>query len=60
MVGIVTAKKTQKKISEIDYRVHLHQWASIPDPHANILARKVNNQLSDVSQLYYNSFLEIY
>ncbi|XP_039183827.1 nebulin isoform X40 [Crotalus tigris] len=47
MVGIVTAKKTQKKISEIDYRVHLHQWASIPDPHANILARKVNNQLSD-------------
>uniref|UniRef100_A0A670Z4A9 Nebulin n=1 Tax=Pseudonaja textilis TaxID=8673 RepID=A0A670Z4A9_PSETE len=48
MVGIVTAKKTQKKISEVDYRVHLHQWASIPDPHANILARKVNNQLSDV------------
>ncbi|XP_013910168.1 PREDICTED: nebulin [Thamnophis sirtalis] len=47
MVGIVTAKKTQKKISEVDYRVHLHQWASIPDPHANILARKVNNQLSD-------------
>lgn len=51
MVGIVTAKKTQKKISEVDYRIHLHQWASIPDPHANILARKVNNQLSDVSQL---------
>uniref|UniRef100_A0A8C6YJD3 Nebulin n=1 Tax=Naja naja TaxID=35670 RepID=A0A8C6YJD3_NAJNA len=47
MVGIVTAKKTQKKISEVDYRIHLHQWASIPDPHANILARKVNNQLSD-------------
>ncbi|XP_058048841.1 nebulin isoform X7 [Ahaetulla prasina] len=47
MVGIVTAKKTQQKISEVDYRVHLHQWASIPDPHANILARKVNNQLSD-------------
>ncbi|KAM6465183.1 nebulin isoform 38-T39 [Liasis olivaceus] len=47
MVGIVSAKNSQKKISEVDYRVHLHEWASIPDPHANILARKVNNQLSD-------------
>lgn len=49
MVDIVSAKSTQKKVSEIDYRIRLHEWTNIPDLHANALARKVNDQLSDVS-----------
>ncbi|XP_062972627.1 nebulin [Elgaria multicarinata webbii] len=48
MVDIVSAKSTQKKVSEVDYRIHLHEWANIADLHANALARKVNDQLSDV------------
>uniref|UniRef100_A0A670IF93 Nebulin n=1 Tax=Podarcis muralis TaxID=64176 RepID=A0A670IF93_PODMU len=48
MVDIVSAKSTQKKVSEIDYRIRLHEWANIPDLHANALARKVNDQLSDI------------
>ncbi|XP_054827290.1 nebulin isoform X9 [Eublepharis macularius] len=48
MVDIVSAKDTQKKVSEIDYRIHLHEWANIADPHANAHARKVNDQLSDI------------
>lgn len=50
MVDIVSAKDTQKKVSEIDYRIRLHEWANIADPHAHAHARKVNDQLSDVSQ----------
>lgn len=45
----MSAKGTQKKVSEVDYRIRLHEWANIPDLHANALARKVNDQLSDVS-----------
>ncbi|XP_033020609.1 nebulin isoform X10 [Lacerta agilis] len=48
MMDIVSAKSTQKKVSEIDYRIRLHEWANIPDLHANALARKVNDQLSDI------------
>ncbi|XP_077176195.1 nebulin isoform X35 [Paroedura picta] len=48
MVDIVSAKDTQKKVSEIDYRIRLHEWANIADPHAHAHARKVNDQLSDI------------
>ncbi|XP_062822060.1 nebulin isoform X17 [Anolis carolinensis] len=48
MVDIVSAKSTQKKVSEVDYRIHLHEWTNIPDLHENALARKVYAQLSDV------------
>ncbi|XP_066477640.1 nebulin [Tiliqua scincoides] len=47
MVGIVSAKSTQKKVSEIDYRIRLHEWANIADPHNNALVRKVTDQISD-------------
>ncbi|XP_048342751.1 nebulin isoform X4 [Sphaerodactylus townsendi] len=49
MVDIVSAKDTQKKVSEIDYRLRLHEWANIADPHAHAHARKVNDQLSDIA-----------
>ncbi|XP_067328664.1 nebulin isoform X26 [Anolis sagrei] len=48
MVDIVSAKSTQKKVSEVDYRIRLHEWTNIPDLHENALARKVYAQLSDV------------
>ncbi|XP_060112958.1 nebulin isoform X4 [Heteronotia binoei] len=48
MVDIVSAKDTQKKVSEIDYRIRIHEWANIADPHAHAHARKVNDQLSDI------------
>lgn len=49
MVDIVSAKSTQKKVSEVDYRIRLHEWANIADPHVNALVRKVTDQISDVS-----------
>ncbi|XP_064419871.1 nebulin isoform X6 [Latimeria chalumnae] len=48
MVDIVTAKDTQKKISEIDYRRYLHEWTCLPDMQVYTHAKKVNEQLSDV------------
>ncbi|KAJ6650412.1 hypothetical protein lerEdw1_009331, partial [Lerista edwardsae] len=47
MVDIVSAKSTQKKVSEVDYRIRLHEWANIADPHVNALVRKVTDQISD-------------
>ncbi|KAM6421574.1 nebulin [Rhynochetos jubatus] len=48
MVDIISAKDAQKKISEIDYRTHLHEWACLPDLQINAHVRKVTDQLSDV------------
>ncbi|XP_075285800.1 nebulin isoform X10 [Opisthocomus hoazin] len=48
MVDIISAKDAQKKISEIDYRTHLHEWICLPDLQINAHVRKVTDQLSDV------------
>ncbi|XP_038607548.1 nebulin [Tachyglossus aculeatus] len=48
MVEIVSAKNTQKKVSEIDYRLHLHEWICHPDLKINSHVRKVTDQLSDI------------
>lgn len=49
MVDIVTAKDSQKKVSELDYRTRLHDWICLPDLQINTHVRKVTDQLSDVS-----------
>lgn len=51
MVEMVTAKDSQKKVSEIDYRIHLHEWICHPDLQVNSHVRKVTDQISDVSPL---------
>ncbi|XP_064926230.1 nebulin isoform X10 [Columba livia] len=48
MVDIVTAKDSQKKVSELDYRTRLHDWICLPDLQINTHVRKVTDQLSDV------------
>ncbi|XP_065696615.1 nebulin isoform X25 [Patagioenas fasciata] len=48
MVEIVTAKDSQKKVSELDYRTRLHDWICLPDLQINTHVRKVTDQLSDV------------
>uniref|UniRef100_A0A8C3S0Y8 Nebulin n=3 Tax=Chelydra serpentina TaxID=8475 RepID=A0A8C3S0Y8_CHESE len=48
MVDIVAAKATQKKVSEIDYRLHLHEWTCLPDLQINAHVRKVTDQLSEI------------
>ncbi|XP_061219734.1 nebulin [Neopsephotus bourkii] len=48
MVDIISAKDAQKKISEIDYRTHLHDWICLPDLQINSHVRKVTDQVSDV------------
>ncbi|XP_029461331.1 nebulin isoform X6 [Rhinatrema bivittatum] len=48
MLEIVTARKTQDKVSEIDYRKHLHEWICLPDLQVYVHARKVHDQLSDI------------
>ncbi|XP_013372944.1 PREDICTED: nebulin [Chinchilla lanigera] len=48
MVEMVTAKDTQKKVSEIDYRLHLHDWICHPDLQVNSHVRKVTDQISDI------------
>ncbi|XP_069717735.1 nebulin isoform X29 [Phaenicophaeus curvirostris] len=48
MVDIISAKDAQKKVSEIDYRTHLHEWICLPDLQVNAHVRKVTDQLSDV------------
>nr|XP_033800807.1 nebulin isoform X21 [Geotrypetes seraphini] len=49
MLEIVTARKTQDKVSYIDYRKYLHEWICLPDLKVYVHARKVNEQLSDIS-----------
>lgn len=51
MVEMVTAKDSQKKVSEIDYRLHLHEWICHPDLQVNSHVRKVTDQISDVRPL---------
>ncbi|XP_059961939.1 nebulin [Mesoplodon densirostris] len=48
MVEMVTAKDSQKKISEIDYRLHLHEWICHPDLQINSHVRKVTDEISDI------------
>ncbi|XP_048862084.1 nebulin-like isoform X30 [Brienomyrus brachyistius] len=48
MLEVVAARQTQNAVTEINYRKYLHQWTCLPDMQANIHARKVNEQLSDV------------
>ncbi|XP_074072100.1 nebulin-like isoform X18 [Macrotis lagotis] len=48
MVELITAKDTQKKVSEIDYRLHLHEWICHPDLQVNSHVRKVTDQISDI------------
>ncbi|XP_010788327.1 nebulin-like, partial [Notothenia coriiceps] len=50
MLEILSARKTQSSVSEINYRKRLHQWICLPDMQVYTQARKVNEQLSDVSQ----------
>lgn len=59
MVDIIAAKDAQKKISEIDYRTHLHDWICLPDLQINAHVRKVADQISDVSsQVFVVHFLK--
>ncbi|XP_068877435.1 nebulin [Aphelocoma coerulescens] len=48
MVDIISAKDAQKKISEVDYRMRLHEWICLPDLQVNTHVRKVTDQVSDV------------
>uniref|UniRef100_A0A8C9EDD2 Nebulin n=3 Tax=Phocoenidae TaxID=9740 RepID=A0A8C9EDD2_PHOSS len=48
MVEMVTAKDSQKKVSEIDYRLHLHEWICHPDLQVNSHVRKVTDEISDI------------
>lgn len=50
MLDVVAARNTQKMISGVDYRKYLHQWICLPDMQVYVHARKVNEQLSDVSK----------
>ncbi|XP_066543724.1 nebulin isoform X4 [Amia ocellicauda] len=49
MLEITAAKSTQKMVSEVDYRKRLHEWICLPDLQLYVHARKVNEQLSDIS-----------
>ncbi|XP_030641691.1 nebulin [Chanos chanos] len=48
MLDVVSARNTQKMVSEVDYRKYLHQWICLPDMQVYVHARKVNEQLSDI------------
>uniref|UniRef100_A0A8C5PGL3 Nebulin n=1 Tax=Leptobrachium leishanense TaxID=445787 RepID=A0A8C5PGL3_9ANUR len=48
MLEIISARDTQNKVSEIDYRKYLHEWICLPDLQVYVHARKVNDQLSDI------------
>lgn len=49
MLEILSARNTQSTVSGINYRKYLHQWMCLPDMQMYVQARKVNEQLSDVS-----------
>lgn len=49
MLEILSARNTQSTVSGINYRKYLHQWICLPDMQTYVQARKVNEQLSDVS-----------
>ncbi|XP_027551740.1 nebulin isoform X5 [Neopelma chrysocephalum] len=48
MMDIIAAKDAQKKISEVEYRTHLHEWLCLPDLQVNTHVRMVTDQVSDV------------
>ncbi|XP_057407768.1 nebulin isoform X7 [Balaenoptera acutorostrata] len=48
MVEMVTAKDSQKKVSEIDYRLHLHEWTCHPNLQINSHVRKVTDEISNI------------
>lgn len=49
MLEILSAQNTQTTVSGVNYRKYLHQWICLPDMQTYVQARKVNEQLSDVS-----------
>ncbi len=49
MLEILSARNTQSTVSGIHYRKYLHQWICLPDMQVYVQARKVNEQLIDVS-----------
>ncbi len=51
MLEILSARNTQSTVSGIHYRKYLHQWICLPDMQMYVQARKVNEQLSDVSNM---------
>lgn len=57
MLDVVAARKTQKMISDVDYRKYLHEWICLPEMQVYVHARKVNEQLSDVSKLLVSHFI---
>ncbi|XP_041940564.1 nebulin isoform X8 [Alosa sapidissima] len=48
MVDIVESRRTQKAVSEIDYRKIMHQWICLPDMQVFQHSRKVAEQFSDI------------
>lgn len=52
MLEILSARNTQNTVSGINYRKYLHQWICMPDMQMYVQARKVNEQLSDVSDIF--------
>lgn len=60
MLDVVAARNTQKMVSGVDYRKYLHQWICLPDMQVYVHARKVNEQLSDVSKCFIYSILLLF
>uniref|UniRef100_A0A4W5RCE0 Nebulin n=1 Tax=Hucho hucho TaxID=62062 RepID=A0A4W5RCE0_9TELE len=56
MLDVLSARQTQNHVSEIGYRKYLHQWICMPDMQVYAQARKVNEQLSDVSRPNFEYF----
>lgn len=59
MLDVLSARQTQNYVSEIGYRKHLHQWICMPDMQVYVQARKVNEQLSDVSHPNFEYFNQL-
>lgn len=59
MLEILSARNTQSTVSGINYRKYLHQWICLPDMQMYVQARKVNEQLSDVSTTRLSSCCQI-
>lgn len=56
MLDVVECRRAQKAVSEIDYRKYLHQWICLPDMQTFQHSRKVNEQFSDVSEIFFRFY----